>query len=332
MNIRLDNRLTKVQQIVNAFISDIDTGKLKGGSKLPSINEFSELNKVGRDTIEKAYKQLKSKGYIESIPSWGHFVQGINQQKPSILLIFNKLSSFKKIIYYSFLEEIGSRARVDLQIHHYNPKLLKEILENSVGKYDYYVVMPHFYADADIEECVNICRMVLPQGLLLDKCLPQLGQACKAVYQNFRQDVYEALLKCWDLIGKYQSITLIFPRGTHHPHDIITGIKSFSEEQGMRFHLTDDVEPGNLRRYTIYIVIEEEVLARLLKEIRAADLVLGQEVGIISFNETVMKELLDISVISTDFEKMGRTAARLVLGSEIKQLRNPFKVVLRGSL
>jgi len=326
-----DSHLTKLQQIVNAFIDDIDSNGLKGGSKLPSINQFAKENRVGRDTIEKAYKELKRKGYVRAYPSLGYFVRESDNSKLRILLLFNKLSSFKKIIYYSFLEELGGKAKVDLQIHHYNPQLLKEILEQSTGKYDYYVIMPHFFADADIDECLGICKTILPHELiLLDKNLPQLGQVHKGVYQDFKQDVYEALLTCTSLTCKYDSITLIFPNGAHHPEEIIEGVASFSRKQEMDFHFTDSVE--KLQKQTLYIVIEEEDLAKLIKKVRQSGLVLGQDIGVISFNETVMKELLDISVISTDFDRMGRTAAQLVLGNKSEQFRNPFKVILRGSL
>lgn len=65
---------------------------------------------------------------------------------------------------------------------------------------------------------------------------------------------------------------------------------------------------------------------------RKSDFQLGKEIGIISFNETELKELLDITVISTDFEKMGSTAASLILKKQIRQIRNPFKIIKRNSL
>ena len=66
-------------------------------------------------------------------------------------MVFNKLSSFKKIIYYSFLKALGERAAIDLQIHHYNPQHLKKIIESNLGKYDYYVIMPNFETNAKKE-------------------------------------------------------------------------------------------------------------------------------------------------------------------------------------
>jgi DNA-binding LacI/PurR family transcriptional regulator len=53
--------------------------------------------------------------------------------------------------------------------------------------------------------------------------------------------------------------------------------------------------------------------------------------GIISFNETTLKEVLDITVITTDFEAMGRRAAEVVLQKIFVSEKNPFYIINRGS-
>ncbi|WP_315815267.1 substrate-binding domain-containing protein [Paraflavitalea speifideaquila] len=83
---------------------------------------------------------------------------------------------------------------------------------------------------------------------------------------------------------------------------------------------------------TVYIVTAESDLAQLIKKSREANLQLGKEVGIISFNETVLKELLEITVVTTDFEGMGITAAQMLLNKEVKQVKNPFRMIVRKSL
>jgi DNA-binding LacI/PurR family transcriptional regulator len=68
------------------------------------------------------------------------------------------------------------------------------------------------------------------------------------------------------------------------------------------------LQEEKIRSGTTYIVTTESDLAVLVKMARSQDLRLGVDIGIISFNETALKELLDITVITTDFEAMGRTA------------------------
>jgi len=60
------------------------------------------------------------------------------------LLVFNKLSSYKKIVYESIIKTLGDKGKVDLHVHRYSPVILNEIISNNLGKYHYYVIMPHF--------------------------------------------------------------------------------------------------------------------------------------------------------------------------------------------
>lgn len=326
-------RLSKVQQIVNALVKDIETGRLKADQKLPSINQFSDENRVARDTVEKAYQQLKKRGYIASFPARGYFVLANWKKQKKVLLIFNKLSSFKKIIYENLLKSLGTKAKVDLQIHHYDPRLLKEILEEHLGNYDYYAIMPHFFSGASDKDFLDIIKKVpAHQLIILDKSLPQLTFAHRAICQDFKEDIYQALHSLAPSLKKYKSITLVLPGDIHHPPEIATGIKAFCQDKKLKFHHVENVAEGALRKHTVYILTEEDELANLLKKVRRSDCIPGKDIGIISFNETVFKELLDITVISTDFAQMGRTAAKLILGNEYEQCKNPFVVIPRGSL
>jgi len=68
-------------------------------------------------------------------------------------------------------------------VHHYNPKLLNEIIESSKGKYHYYIIMPHFSQKATKAEVTAILKKILANELfLLDKNLPNLGQSQMSVF------------------------------------------------------------------------------------------------------------------------------------------------------
>lgn len=208
----------KYKQIVESIITDIERTVLKNNEQLPSISELSEEYYQARDTVEKAYKELKERGYITSVQGKGFYVERKTSAKLSILLVFNKLSSYKKIIYYSFLRTLGDKAKVDLQIHHYNATLFKEIIENNLGKYNYYVIMPHFFQDVDKVDYLKIIRSIpTDQLVLLDKDLPGLKTDHLAIYQDFEKDIYSALESATDLLAKYNKLVLVFPSEVNYP-------------------------------------------------------------------------------------------------------------------
>ena len=62
---------------------DILTGKLAPGEKLPSKRALSQHLEVGKITVETAYAQLLSEGYIRSREKVGFFVETVEQLPPA---------------------------------------------------------------------------------------------------------------------------------------------------------------------------------------------------------------------------------------------------------
>ncbi|MBN8820396.1 MULTISPECIES: GntR family transcriptional regulator [unclassified Spirosoma] len=327
------DKTPKYKQIVQSVITDIERGVLKNNEQLPSISELSVEYYLARDTVEKAYRELREQGYITSVQGKGYYVQSQAEPKLKILLIFNKLSSYKKIIYYAFLKALGDKATVDLQIHHYSAYHFKEIIEKNLGKYNYYVVMPHFTQDLDKANYMETLESIPANELiLLDKDVQELTEPRLSVYQNFDKDICESLENAQDLLMKYNRLVLILPGDGNYPTEIAHGFRSFCVNYNKEFGIKENALQENLQEGTAYVVIEETDLSELVKKVRQSPYELGHEIGIISFNETTLKELLNITVITTDFEAMGYTAASLLLDNKRIKVKNPFYMIRRGSL
>ena len=189
-----NDKTPKYKQIVQSIVADIERAVLKKDEQLPSISELSEEYYLARDTVEKAYRELKERGFISSVQGKGFYVNRTDNNKMRILLVFNKLSSYKKLIYYAFLKVLGNKASVDLQIHHYDAKIFAEIIANNIGKYNYYVVMPHFFPENDKTLALKTLEKIPSEELiLLDKDLPEYTKPCLSVYQDFEKDIFDAL-------------------------------------------------------------------------------------------------------------------------------------------
>ena len=327
------SKTPKYKQIVESIITDIEKGVLKKNDQLPSISEMSAHYDLARDTVEKAYRELRERGFIVSVQGKGYYVSGGNDGKLRVLLIFNKLSSYKRLIYYSFLQELGERAQVDLQVHHYNAKLFADIIERNLGKYNYYVVMPHFVHDLDKVNLEAVMKTIPAEELFfLDKDYPNLPTKHSAVFQDFQRDIFNALLSANELLQKYQEMVLVMPSDGNYPTEIARGFHNYCVNYQKTYRIIETATEEPIQAGAVYCVIEETDLAELIKKIRQTDLKLGQNIGLISFNDTTLKEVLDITVITTDFEEMGRTAAQLLLEGRKEKVKNPFYLVRRGSL
>ncbi len=326
------SKLKLPTQIANYVRSMIDGGTYKNDQQLLSINLFSRKYGVARDTVEKAYHLLKAEGYIVSVPGKGYFISGDDQHKLRVLLIFNKLSYYKKVVYDAIVETLGTRAGVDLQIHHYDLQAFAKIIKKNAGNYHVYVLMPHFASSNDDNDIMRIVGTIPRDQLIcLDKKLPLLNEQ-KGVYQNFQDDIKQALLSVSHLVVKYQRIIVVFPAFSNHPKEILNGVAQFCELKNIELSILPDLEQYHITAGDLFIVLTESDLAVLIKKVRQSAYELGTGVGIVSFNETIFKELLDITVITTDFYKMGQTVGQMILNHENTVVNNPFKIIVRKSL
>jgi len=80
------------------------------------------------------------------------------------------------------------------------------------------------------------------------------------------------------------------------------------------------------------LVLSDEDLVVLLLKAREMHFKVGFDIGIISYNESELKDLLNISVVSTDFKQIGEKAAELILQNKNKLIRNPCTIINRGSI
>lgn len=76
LNIVLRNDIAKClyEQIYEYVRQEIREGKLLYGERLPSTRSLADFLQVSRSTVELAYEQLLSEGYIEARPYKGYFV------------------------------------------------------------------------------------------------------------------------------------------------------------------------------------------------------------------------------------------------------------------
>jgi len=153
------------------------------------------------------------------------------------------------------------------------------------------------------------------------------------VYQDFDQDVYDALTDGKDLLQKYSKLIMIFPGGKE-PEGRMIGFQRFCKEKGFQSEIIRNVVNKEMKSGEAYFVPSDRNLVRLVKMAAEKDFQLGKDVGIVSFNDTVLKEVVagGITTISTDFQMMGEKAAELILNQSTEHVAIPFNLTLRNSL
>jgi DNA-binding transcriptional regulator YhcF (GntR family) len=324
----------KYLQLVNSIRSGIESGKIEKGDILPSINDFSIALEASRNTIERAYKELKKMGIIESVAGKGYFIKNTLFKQPfKVMLLFNKLSSHKKIMYDAFAAKLGTNAAIDFYIYNNDFSYFKKLLQDKIDNYSKFVIIPHFIENSGrAYEVIND----IPKGklILMDKLESGVTGNFGAVYEDFEKDIYSALEQLLDKLSKYHTLKIIFPDQSYYSKDILKGFLAFCRQYAFEYETIHSLKNETINKGTAYINLMEDDLVELIEKIISLNLKVGKDIGVISYNETPIKKIIldGITTISTDFKLMGERTADLVMNNSTEHMAIPFLVTERNSL
>ncbi|APY11853.1 transcriptional regulator [Seonamhaeicola sp. S2-3] len=342
IDINKNFRVPMYQQIVDSIINNISNGNIELNEKLPSINAISKRCYLSRDTVERAYRILKERNIIVSIPRRGYYVSKPETlHKSKILFLVDKLSSYKMKVYNSFLDRIGLNSKIDLVVYHCDESFFLNTLRNNKSGYDFYIIVPHFKIDnlhhASYTEEVVQAIDAIPKNklMILDNLMPSMGNDVAAVYQEFDKDIYEALNDGMAKISKYKKMVLIYPENSVYPFPrrILHGFRKFCLENEIDYEILNELCDGmSFKKGDLFIIMEESDLVDLVNQIREKRFKIGEEIGVVSYNDTLLKQLLGIAVVSTDFKIMGEMAAQMLLKRQTNRVKVPFSFIDRPSV
>jgi len=327
MEIKFSHSISKIKTLADVISLSIMQGELKAGDNLPSINEASTSYKISRDTVFKAYNELKRRGIIDSNPTKGYFVTG---EVNHVLLILDTYSSFKQNLYRCFAANLPENYKVDLIFHQYNEQLFETIVSESIGKYSMYVVMN--FSNDHLSDTLKL----IPSNKLL---LLDFGNFDKSEYSYICQDFNESLYSCLsegaELLKKYRKLTYIFPEELCHPISSISYFKKFCLEHEFEYEIIrKESDWKGVELGTVYLCILSEDLVKIVKDADSARLKVGEDIGLIAYNDEPVLEVIKngISSISIDFGLMGEKAAYFVRAKQPVQEYLQTRLIIRNSL
>jgi DNA-binding transcriptional regulator YhcF (GntR family) len=325
-NINPQSNTLKYLQLVDAIANAIMEGALTAGDMLPSVNDLVKNASLSRDTIFKAYTELKNRGLIESVPNRGYF---ISSSRNKVLLFLDTFKAYKEVLYDGFRANLPDTISVDLNFHHYNIEVFEHIIDDSIGKYSYYIVMN--FDHPEIERIIN----KIPQDkLLVIDWNIHANENHSCVYQDFGQIVYDIFSDNVEKIKTFKRFIYLYPeKMTFHPKTSVDNFKKFGTDNQIDYMVEFNPKNIDIQKGDLYFLVSDRTLAMLLDQATTKGFELGKDVGIISYNETPMKKYVKegITVISTDFTLMGKKAAEFVLNPGPLKYVVPTQLIKRKS-
>jgi DNA-binding LacI/PurR family transcriptional regulator len=207
-------------------------------------------------------------------------------------------------------------------------KAFKMLLSEANGSYDTYVLMP-----GKFKGLKPLLDSLSGRVLLLDHCHQELKESFGGVVQNFEADTYNALVSGETKLARYTSLYMV-QSDAKEPYERYYGMKRYCEERGLKSHYLNSLRGRVISEGDLFIVADDTDLVTLLKLAANQGFKAGREFGVISYNDTPLKEILagGITTLSTDFTQMGRTMAAMVR-KPVKQVQdNPCQLVIRSSI
>ncbi len=313
--------ITKHQQIVQGIINAIDEKLVLAGEMLPPVNAMVDELGFARKTIVKAYTALKHRGIVEAKSRQGYFVCHTDTQlRIKVMLLLYAFDFVQRSFFRAFREAAGPDVQIDTFFHHNNPKVFRAFILENLGKYGMYIVAPMHHSVSK-----EVLRLLPPKRLLLVDRYENLGKKYAFVAQQFEQPVYNWLAELKPQIFKFDRFVLFYRDDADYPAGTAQAFRRFvSNYKFTKARVERAYCPGSVLPNTLYYIMNDADLWPLLKDCQELGYQLGKDIGIISQDDTPVKELImgGITTISSNFEEMA------FLANKFMQERSIFQTIV----
>lgn len=322
--------LSKSEQIIASITEAIRSGRFNSGQAIPSINSTAQKFGVARKTVVRAYDKLKKSGLIESRPKMGFFV--INKKpnnKLKVLLIIHSFDGHWELLYNDFREHVNSFCEVEIFFHHYNIKILELIINRNVADYDLVII-----SSFNHPRIKSVVARIPAYKLLLISRKDRLDDSYNYIIQDFKTGTYNALCSANKQLSKYKKINLAYPEKGGHSNTLKEGFLEYCHEFSFNYEVIDSLNELELKKGEAYLTVSDNDLIYLLNVCKTRNWKLGKDVGVISYNETPLKQVIrdGISVVSCNFNAMASEMADFVKEPKAIKKIIPIEFIKRNSL
>lgn len=322
---------SKHERFVEGIINAINEKIISVGDPLPSVNAMISGLGYARETVVKGYRELQSRGLIESKNRLGYFVSDDNtQQSLKVALLMYTIDTFQEQFYRSFRNELGPNVLLDVFFHHGNIEVFETIFSLVKNRhYGMYVISPIHHPRT--RELLNtIPRQKL---LMFDRYEPLEGDF-NYVVQEFEESSYAVFEQLKDVIKKFDKMLFFHNPDSLFPPEIVRSFQRFIHDNHIKGKVLREYEPGSVEKGVLYYVNDNAELWNLLRDCTAKKIKPGKDIGILSHNDEPVKELVGngITTFSVSFSDMGKRAAQAVLSREPVREVQPTMLIRRNSL
>lgn len=340
LSINHSGKIPVYKQLLRELENQIRGGNLKLGEPVPSINELALQLDISKETVKKVYNILRDSGLLDSHQGKGFFVSDAYlQNSPTrVLVLFNSMTTYRQELLKSFTSEIGDSAQITILLHNHSVDLLEHYLDDNLGRFDYYVVAPHFAMDEVTQRAAarQISRIPNRQLIIADYLPKYLSGNFGAVYQDFTTDPAEGLRQALDRLRDFDTLNVVTVQNSLYSPFICKSIKSFCKANAVKVAFSKGVTEDCVRKGSAMLLLNsqpEEALIDVYRMCQKKHIAIGRDFGLISYNESPIAEieLGGLTTVSSDFTQMGHLIAGMILRKKMSKVKADFKLTRRNT-
>ena len=333
-----NSQIPVYKQLIQNIQDLVSAGEYRVGEFIPSMNELAGKLDISKETVKKAYSILREKGIIESSHGKGFYVTNSGNNKMKVLLLFDKISTYKQVLYSSFAAKIGDISEITIRLHNQDIDLFEYFIDENLDRFDYYIVTPHFPLKQEIQKRVIKILKKIPNRklILLDHLIEGLLGNFGSVYQDFEQDVFDGLTQSIGILKNFKKLNVISMSGSLYAPLIEKGIQKFCLQNQVDFEIHKNIDTDKIQKQEVFLILNSQLDHELIELVRVAKMkgcTIGQDIGIISYNESPINEIIlnGLTALSTDFNQMGELTAGMVMEKSLKKIRCNFRLIRRNT-
>ncbi len=322
--------ITKHEKIIEGICNSIEASYLNKGDSIPSINQLSSELGFARETIVKAYNELKDRGIVQSKRGLGYFVTNDDvKAKMNIALVMYGFQTFQQTFYNTLRKSLCANYKIDVYFHHNNLDVYKSILENIRMKYGVYIVAPIQKEDGEI-----FLKSIPPKKLLIVDRYQYLGDHIAHITQDFEASLNSIFNELTMRFKRFKKVVFFFKEDSDYPIGIRDTFRAYCRRENIILEAHEEYDINLLEKNVAYFTVGDGDLWNLIKDAKDAGYSFGKDIGILSHNDSPVKSFIvgGITTFSTDFELMAKKAAKYIEARVLVKEIVPIELILRNTI
>ena len=170
----------------------------------------------------------------------------------------------------------------------------------------------------------------------MDRHIELLSGNFGSVYQDFENDIFDGLTQGVEILKKFKTLNVVSMSGSLYAPLIEKGLKAFCSKNQINYRIHHCIDVDMIQKQEAFLILNNQLDVELIEIVKIARMKgykIGEDIGIISYNESPINEIIldGLTVLSTDFKQMGELAAKMINNKSFKKIKCDFRLIRRST-